>query len=939
MNPSPVRGSLYYGLLRTFYARHCSIFRRSRHTFCALSSEDYKVSRLDDIDQNPFEYDPYSPLCPAKHRLPWDVRLNGPTLERQSTQTRIPFSSYNNALRRYIPYAQELIHGLWSLDQDPTWILVDNLVATGEPQSSSDAFPEFQRWKHIIMLHHFSDATSTLVAQGYLRYQPSLNDKEEGNEEEKEEEDEEVQGVHDHSEFTIPTWVVAYMLTTMTNTRVEAYEGLAFCLSQLDTTPKHLRTSLLLLSMCSLSTHNVTVQVPILLAGFQDLSSSKVSDVDETNHSPPFGSQESLIYQYNVLLSLLSQFPQVPGFARRTIQFVQHMEASGVPLDLDTAKKLTASRFATNLLVAKVRDVLERQGIRGTQEQSDDISFTLLRFYAKRSNQAEASKFAETSLQTHPGTFAQAYLRSFRDAAEAFAYLKNPETRKDQKLEDKSDIDRVNPSISDQKRATPTSSIASFRGVTKRHVYTSLLHSASVCKTISAETFRNLFMTIRETCGDDRELETVALTGMLKRNAWEQAKDIWNQWETTNRSIRSILHEMRTFLKKRQKNFGDARKVRRTLGWSELTEQVTCRRMDMLSVDANALSVVVRALAGPKPDSLAGAFATMDEYALKMQNPRSAHPGSVSGTEPVVEQIQLTSRVINCFMVRAMYFRRPDVVFRLWDGMTSYYGVDCSPTTLDILIRSARLAASMETALSQITPKWMKISRDFFAGRPVFPNLGAEILWMLSPSYSPNPRWDGVPAWRMVRYLFREEILFANWPWLRYVDIPAQAIRGDNATGQVEAFKELRLHGGLWGTQVRKMGNYPHLMPSPRIFREYIIMLGRVHRSSEIPEVLAWMKALNILPSRRALSHSLALWSQVGLESLPDDAWGSAKSTHVSPIGNESSRAHARHGGEYDRLLAWLEDWVGKENMPGDGEVLESFKYIQRVEERELFLY
>jgi hypothetical protein len=951
MNLVPTRRSSHRGLLRTLLLEHGTIFCRFRHSFCAISSEDYKVSRLYDITQSPFEYG--SLMDPARPRLSWHARLNTATLEKQSTQTRIPFSSNQSATRRFVPYVQELLNGFWSMDQDPIWILIDDLVATGEPQSSRDAFPEFQQWEHVVMASNFSEATLTLVSQGYLRYQSPLEERDELVEDD-EVADEDGHRSPNSTPALVPTWLVAFMLATMPHTRVDAYEGLTFCLSQLDATPKHLRAPLLLLSMCSLATHKIAVQVPILLGAFHDMFSNTDPDlVAKPDRWRFFGSRESIIYQHNILLTLLSLFPHVPGIARSTIGLLQHMEASGVLLDVDTANKLIGCRFASNGLVATIRDVLERQGMHDAQQKSNELSFALLRFYSKRSNQSMAAEYAEASLRKRPSQFAQAYLRSFRNAAESVAYLRSIEERKQREVTWNSQsigsACSLHRSFSDQNQTISPSPTAEFRGVTKRHVYSSLLHSVSISKTLSAETFRDLFTTIREAHGDDRELETIAISGMLKRKAWDQAKDLWDQWQTTNRSIRSILREMRSFLERRDRNFGDAGNVRRTLGWSKLTEQVTTRRMNMLSVDASALSVIVRALAGPKPESLASSFATMDDYALKLQNSESRpvdmnysglpKADAVTDTGPVVEQVQLTSRVINCFMVRAMYFRRPDIVFRLWDGMTSYYGVDSSITTLDILIRSARLAASMETALTKFTPKWMMLSSGFFK-KPVHPNFSAEIMWMLSPSYSPTPRWDGVPAWRMVRRLFREEIIFANFPRLRNVSIPAQAVRGDDATGKVEAFKELTTAGGLWGTQARKMGDYPHLMPSARIFREYIVMLGRVHRSSEIPEVLAWMKALNLLPSRRCLSLSLALWSQVGLDSLADDVWGVAMPGHHSRTGlKPSSLGHQRHGGEHDKLLVWLETWVGENNVPEESEVLDAFRYLQELEEREEFLY
>lgn len=104
-------------------------------------------------------------------------------------------------------------------------------------------------------------------------------------------------------------------------------------------------------------------------------------------------------------------------------------------------------------------------------------------------------------------------------------------------------------------------------------------------------------------------------------------------------------------------------------------------------------------------------------------------------------------------------------------------------------------------------------------------------------------------------------------------------------------------------------------------------MLGRVQRSSEIPEVLVWMKELDVVPTKLTLGVFLALWSQVGLDSPINEGW------KILP------GYDAGHGGEYGKLIAWLEDWVGKENIPTDGEILEAFQYIDFIENKESVLY
>ncbi|KIJ27253.1 hypothetical protein M422DRAFT_236175 [Sphaerobolus stellatus SS14] len=298
------------------------------------------------------------------------------------------------------------------------------------------------------------------------------------------------------------------------------------------------------------------------------------------------------------------------------------------------------------------------------------------------------------------------------------------------------------------------------------------------------------------------------------------------------------------------------------------------------------------------------------------------------------ERFRLTPRVINNLMVRAIAFRRPDVVFRLWDMMSHYYVTEPSLGTLTVLIIAARMAASMDSSLTLFIPRWLQ--GDVFFTRPQPGSFSEEMEQMLSNGYRPRLLWHNEYPWRLVRHIIREEILFSSWPHLRYVDIPAHPVHGDEATGRMEAYRELKAQESLVHLSMERTHKYPHLMPTQDTFRKYILLLGRVNRCSEIPEVLAWMKALDVVPSKGTLAIALAHWSQVASDAPIDEYWNERRSApHL--VGRNFERTTV--DGEYHKLVAWMVNWVGKDDVPQEAEILAAFTHIRKLDEKERHIY
>lgn len=851
-------------------------FRRARHSLCSVAATGIPGLAIP-------EY--------ARGQMEGKLESNSKIImeDNNNTSSTSASQSHRRGASKYIPYAQKFIEGISALDQNETWSLVQELALEGHLPSTR--CPDFIEFEHIVQLGDFSLALSALLwTKHYSLPRDSQQIESLGSEVEGASPVEGLPGSPDRhlSSLDIPTWLSAYMLATMVNTRVNAARSFEFCLSLLDTTSKSMAVSLLLLSMCSLVRFNVLNQVPGLLAAFSDILLNHFHSPSEANGSVTTASLAStypdyslplIVFQCNILLTLLSQLPQSVILSKSAVRFLRHMQEYSVTLETDTAKKLLDANFATQEMAYLVTEMLQSQRGLLTGAESPDIYISLARFYTKRRDLTGASKVMAETKNYHVHKHLSTYLRAFQDTAYALKYIKETNTVSDGNLTQ-----------------------GKGKDVLDRPVYVSLLRSAAQCRTVSTESFLAMFETIRDQFDNDRRLYTIALIGLIRRRDFEQARVLWNEWVAGVDQLGTIVNQLRNYLSKRQENYEDAQEVRKALDWDKRTELLAKRKLRRLQIDSDALVLGIRAISGPKPDSLITAFLLIEKYSQKNAS-------------------LITSRVVNSFMNRALYFRRPDLAFKLWDGMKTNYGVDPSLGSLIILLRASRISASMNSSMQHYVPKWFK--RQSWT-LPLDASFNEQIKLMLHPAYKPDVSWYNWEPWRIARHIFRERLVFGNWPKLRAVKTPALAIQGDSATSSIDAVQEAELHRQMIGLD---LGVYYHLLPDQHTFKQYVLMLGRVQRSSEIPEVLAWMKALNVVPTKLTLSVFLALWSQVGLGSPIDEGWRMFTGNNIG------------HGGEYGRLINWLEVWLGQENIPADDEILEGFKYIDSIESKESVLY
>ncbi|CAL1698138.1 unnamed protein product [Somion occarium] len=272
---------------------------------------------------------------------------------------------------------------------------------------------------------------------------------------------------------------------------------------------------------------------------------------------------------------------------------------------------------------------------------------------------------------------------------------------------------------------------------------------------------------------------------------------------------------------------------------------------------------------------------------------------------------------LNQFMVALSRNGRPDVVYELWSNLERLYQVEPDVYTFNIMLRTARWALklneSLRGTLAELgllrppgsSPSHHSSSRDVVA---------ACITSMLDPNIPHRVLgfWEGHSAGKVALRITRD-MFFQNWPELQSVKGPVRALRSSGSSQLVspmsDAFHSLR--GGpktlpnmesmlpsLPQDAIMKT-RYARIVPTDPSFRIILDLLAAESLAAEIPLVLAWMRSLNIWPSKSTLATALVYWSAVSSDAPLIQAWKGGE--QKSP---------------YAQLLAWMTEWVGESNMP-----------------------
>ncbi|KAH9954871.1 hypothetical protein BC827DRAFT_1272194 [Russula dissimulans] len=117
---------------------------------------------------------------------------------------------------------------------------------------------------------------------------------------------------------------------------------------------------------------------------------------------------------------------------------------------------------------------------------------------------------------------------------------------------------------------------------------------------------------------------------------------------------------------------------------------------------------------------------------------------------------------------------------------------------------------------------------------------------------------------------------------------------------------------------IHPRGAYPSFAPDDATFRASILLLGAARAAGEIPQTLAWMRALGIAPRTRTLAYALVFWAEVSVG---------------APLLERLAlrRGGGGGGGEYRRFVVWLEEWVGVENVPDEAAIGEAMRRVDAM--------
>ncbi|KZT53172.1 hypothetical protein CALCODRAFT_415973, partial [Calocera cornea HHB12733] len=268
--------------------------------------------------------------------------------------------------------------------------------------------------------------------------------------------------------------------------------------------------------------------------------------------------------------------------------------------------------------------------------------------------------------------------------------------------------------------------------------------------------------------------------------------------------------------------------------------------------------------------------------------------------------------VFNSLMSGLNRTRRFDIVGQVWKAMEPQFGIRPTSRTLTFLITAGNYSDVLPSFSSEFAVLRNRLPFGHSPmDRVLTPAEIADNIVRGPPSLDVSNFWDGQPPWRTAQRIFKD-VLFSNFPILQDVRSPVNA-KGNSfrwfpggsfaiqraSRALHKFFSHLLLQGDL-----PVNSRWPDLYPDSFMFGAYISLLGRQNMIEEIPLALAWMRTLNIKPHRRLLTLALMFYHDIG-----------APPPMLDRLVNQ-------HGGDYEKLRLWIEEWVGPRATPQPEEVI-----------------
>ncbi|OJT05016.1 hypothetical protein TRAPUB_4198 [Trametes pubescens] len=283
---------------------------------------------------------------------------------------------------------------------------------------------------------------------------------------------------------------------------------------------------------------------------------------------------------------------------------------------------------------------------------------------------------------------------------------------------------------------------------------------------------------------------------------------------------------------------------------------------------------------------------------------------------------KVDTRAVNAFMIALVRTGRPDAVFFLWDTLPRVFGgVQPSSATLAILLKAARVARKCEGAL-QVALQDFGLRRILPGGKSETGRMdaeeavrGLERLLERREGRAVTGFWRGERAGAVaLRVAWR--IFTSNWPALAELKAPMGTARRSAEEHEIalspiaDLYRSLHEDDGAQDEDEEDGRTYYGIVPHDPAFRALLDLLAEEGRARQVPLVLAWMRYLGVRPSKDTLAAALVYWGEVALEGPLIERW------------------RGERGSGYGRLVAWVEEWVGRRGMPGREE---SQRALRRV--------
>lgn len=720
----------------------------------------------------------------------------------------------------------------------------------------------------------------------------------------------------------LPVWLLIHLVACKTRSPVEANEAAKFVFRHSSKVDPVAKSALMILTTRVLAKYQVSSPMEVIVTFLQ---------------GTPL---ENPQLHYNYLLMAMSHFRMTPNLGKLIASLLQTMKGRQISLEHRTFSMLISNRIVTLELAKK----LQQEGPHASRWNLQEME-AYLRLFAKngavhmsarflnliREKRLQGRKEAPYGVELSKGAkvnlsgdgtplrWNTEFLTTFnRHSGSAFYYLRSL-LAADQ--------------LQEPKRA-PRKIVRFWNrtAVWKRGIHvsdwTTVLQAAGRDENLDSKQLLSLLARIRATTGMQVTIAviTVVMRGLVRKGDYTTAYRIWTVWlKVSNRK----------------------------------------RIMDSKSLTI-AMAVLVRA-----GHPLEAWDTLISATGILTNAPKITVPKRKRMQSPVRADAALVNSLMSAFLKSG----RTDMVFKLWEAFTPLFGIYQDNVTITLLLRAAREAARFDRTFRGLFEQ-MGL-HGIFQKKKAWPDYKTKtkeeiakslrsIIYRGLPKDQDNQApevagirkalWNDELAGPKVNRMFKE-ILIGSQPNLRYIMAPAVAIWPDNAQAghpirdALRAVGLTRVHesidkrtpahedsppgspllvgptllqpptlSSLPPPEVPTYINallkpeHPQIVPDATAFGAYIELLGGLGRGSEIAQTLAWMRALNVHPSRRTLALALVLWSEMSMRGPLLERYGGVS--------------------EYEKLYRWLVSWLEHEGMPTEGMMGWAFRYWKREREK-----